>query len=42
MPQHGKKYMEALKQVEATKLYQPQEAVTLLKKNQLCQIRSHS
>jgi len=32
MPQHGKKYMEALKQVEATKLYQPQEAVTLLKK----------
>jgi len=32
MPQHGKKYMDALKQVEATKLYQPQEAVTLLKK----------
>ncbi len=32
MPQHGKKYMEALKQVEATKLYRPQEAVTLLKK----------
>jgi len=32
MPQHGKKYMEALKQVEATKLYQPQEAITLLKK----------
>jgi len=32
MPQHGKKYMEALKQVEATKLYQPQEAVSLLKK----------
>jgi len=32
MPQHGKKYMEALKQVEATRLYQPQEAVSLLKK----------
>ncbi len=32
MPQHGKKYMEALKQVEASKFYQPQEAVSLLKK----------
>jgi len=32
MPQHGKKYMEALKQVEAIRLYQPQEAVSLLKK----------
>src|SRR5256886_3499486 len=32
MPQHGKKYMEALKQVEPEKLYQPQEAVSLLKK----------
>lgn len=29
---HGKKYLEAAKLVEATKLYQPQEAVTLLKK----------
>jgi large subunit ribosomal protein L1 len=32
MPQHGKKYLEALKQVEEGKLYQPQEAVSLLKK----------
>jgi large subunit ribosomal protein L1 len=32
MPQHGKKYLEALKQVEEDKLYQPQEAVSLLKK----------
>src|SRR5947209_18525432 len=32
MPQHGKKYIEALQQVEAEKLYQPQEAVSLLKK----------
>src|SRR5436853_2973158 len=32
MPQHGKKYLEALKQVEEDKLYQPQEAVTLIKK----------
>jgi large subunit ribosomal protein L1 len=32
MPQHGKKYREALKQVEPAKLYQPQEAVSLLKK----------
>jgi len=29
---HGKKYLEALKQLEAEKLYQPQEAVLLLKK----------
>src|ERR1700730_910020 len=32
MPQHGKKYLEAIKQVDSEKLYQPQEAVTLLKK----------
>src|ERR1700694_2913201 len=32
MPQHGKKYLEALKLVEENKLYQPQEAVSLLKK----------
>jgi large subunit ribosomal protein L1 len=32
MPQHGKKYLEALKQIEEDKLYQPQEAVSLLKK----------
>jgi large subunit ribosomal protein L1 len=32
MATHGKKYQEALKQVEKEKLYQPQEAVTLLKK----------
>src|SRR5438105_13675157 len=32
MPKHGKKYLEALKQVEEDKLYQPQEAVSLLKK----------
>ena len=32
MPQHGKKYLEALKLVEEDKLYQPQEAVSLLKK----------
>ena len=31
MPQHGKKYLEAEKQVESEKLYQPQEAVSLLK-----------
>ncbi len=31
MPKHGKKYLEAEKQVESQKLYQPQEAVTLLK-----------
>ncbi len=29
---HGKKYLEALKQLEAERLYQPQEAVSLLKK----------
>ncbi len=29
---HGKKYLEAAKQVESDKLYEPQEAVTLLKK----------
>ena len=32
MPQHGKKYLDAEKQVESEKLYQPEEAVTLLKK----------
>ncbi len=32
MPQHGKKYLEALKLIEENKLYQPQEAVSLLKK----------
>jgi large subunit ribosomal protein L1 len=32
MPKHGKKYLEALKLVDADKLYQPQEAVSLLKK----------
>jgi len=32
MPKHGKKYLEALKLVENGKLYQPQEAVSLLKK----------
>jgi len=32
MPQHGKKYLDAEKQVDSEKLYQPQEAVTLLKK----------
>lgn len=32
MPRHGKKYLEAIKQVDSEKLYQPQEAVTLLKK----------
>ena len=32
MPQHGKKYLEAVKLVEEEKLYQPQEAVSLLKK----------
>ncbi|GLV58270.1 50S ribosomal protein L1 [Dictyobacter sp. S3.2.2.5] len=29
---HGKKYLEAAKQVDSEKLYQPQEAVSLLKK----------
>ena len=32
MPKHGKKYLEAQKLVEDGKLYQPQEAVSLLKK----------
>jgi len=32
MAKHGKKYMDALKLVESGKLYQPQEAVSLLKK----------
>jgi large subunit ribosomal protein L1 len=30
--QHGKKYQEAAKLVDSTKLYQPQEAIELLKK----------
>ncbi len=32
MTKHGKKYTEALKLVEAEKLYQPQEAISLLRK----------
>ncbi len=32
MAHHGKKYLEAAKLVDETKLYQPQEAVSLLKK----------
>src|SRR6266487_561459 len=32
MAKHGKKYLEAEKLVDETKLYQPQEAVSLLKK----------
>jgi large subunit ribosomal protein L1 len=32
MPQHGKKYLEASKLVEEEKLYQPDEALALLKK----------
>lgn len=32
MAKHGKKYEEALKQVESEKLYQPKEAISLLKK----------
>ena len=32
MPKHGKKYLEAQKLVDSDKLYQPQEAVSLLKK----------
>ena len=32
MPKHGKKYLEAQKLVEDDKLYQPQEAIPLLKK----------
>lgn len=31
MAKHGKKYLEAQKLVDASKLYQPQEAITLLK-----------
>jgi large subunit ribosomal protein L1 len=32
MPQHGKKYEEAFKQIDQLKLYEPQEALSLLKK----------
>src|SRR5438477_12201359 len=32
MPKHGKKYLEAQELVEDGKLYQPQEAVSLLKR----------
>ncbi len=32
MAQHGKKYLEAEKLIESDKLYQPQEAISLLKK----------
>jgi large subunit ribosomal protein L1 len=32
MAKHGKKYLEALKLIEPEKLYEPQEAITLLKK----------
>ena len=32
MAKHGKKYLEAEKLVDREKLYQPQEAVSLLKK----------
>jgi large subunit ribosomal protein L1 len=32
MAKHGKKYLEALKLVESEKLYEPQEAISLLKK----------
>lgn len=32
MAQHGKKYLEALKLIEPEKLYEPQEAISLLKK----------
>src|SRR5437660_11797395 len=32
MAKHGKKYLEAVKLVDDEKLYQPQEAVSLLKK----------
>ncbi len=32
MPKHGKKYLEAAKLVEEGKLYQPAEAISLLKK----------
>lgn len=32
MAQHGKKYLEAEKLIDSTKMYQPQEAISLLKK----------
>lgn len=32
MAQHGKKYQDAVKLIDSTKLYQPQEAISLLKK----------
>src|SRR5213592_2708990 len=32
MPKHGKKYLDALKLLEADKHYQPREAISLLKK----------
>lgn len=32
MPQHGKKYLDAIKQVDEDNLYQPEEAIDLLKK----------
>lgn len=32
MPHHGKKYLEATKQVEPEKLYTPEEAISLVKK----------
>ena len=32
MPKHGKKYLEAVKQVEVDRLYQPAESIELLKK----------
>ena len=32
MPKHGKKYLEAVKQVEVDHLYQPAESIELLKK----------
>ncbi|HEX8036501.1 MAG TPA: 50S ribosomal protein L1 [Ktedonobacterales bacterium] len=32
MPKHGKKYLEAAKQVDSEKLYEPAEAVSLVKK----------
>jgi large subunit ribosomal protein L1 len=32
MAQHGKKYLESLKLIEPEKLYEPQEAISLLKK----------
>lgn len=32
MPQHGKKYEEAIKQIDPLKFYEPQEALSLLRK----------